>query len=60
MRKIIWSPKAFQDYTSVIDYLNTTWTTKEVQLFVDKVMAALSILERGDSEFKKLAFRIIE
>jgi plasmid stabilization system protein ParE len=54
MRKIIWSPKAFQDYTSIIDYLHSTWTTKEIQQFIDKVMSALSALEKGNFDFKRV------
>jgi addiction module RelE/StbE family toxin len=54
MRKIIWSPVAFQDYTSIIDYLNSTWTTNEVQHFIDKVISALSALEKGNFDLKKL------
>jgi plasmid stabilization system protein ParE len=54
MRKIIWSPGAVRDYTSIIDYLNTTWTTKEVQRLIDKVISALSVLEKGSFDFKKV------
>jgi addiction module RelE/StbE family toxin len=57
MRKIIWSPKAFQDYTSIIDYLQSNWTTKEVQHFIDKVMAALYALEKGNFDFKKVGIQ---
>lgn len=57
MRKIIWSPKAFQDYTSIINFLHSTWTTKEVQHFIDKVMSALSTLEKGNFEFKNVGIQ---
>jgi len=53
MRKIIWSPKALQDYTSIIDYLHSNWTTREVQHFIDDVTTALSVIGKGNFDFKK-------
>lgn len=57
MRKIIWSPKALKDYTSIIDYLHLTWTTKEVQHFIDEVTSALSIIEKGNLDFRKVGIQ---
>lgn len=57
MRKVIWSPKAIHDYSSIIDYLLSVWTVREVQHFINKVMSAVSALENGDVEFKKLGIK---
>ena len=35
MRKIIWSPKAQNDSSGIIDYLLQNWTFKEVQKFIE-------------------------
>lgn len=57
MRKVIWSPKAIQDYIKIIDYLQVVWTIKEVQHFIDKVMFAMSVLEKGDFKFKRAGIK---
>lgn len=57
MRRIIWSPKAQQDYSGLIDYLLQNWTLKEVQQFVDKVENIVFILRKGNIEFRESANR---
>lgn len=62
MRRIIWSPKALQDYANIVDYLQIEWTPKEIQRFVDRVEKALTILSLGKVDFKKVKnkpFRVI-
>ena len=57
MRQIIWSPKASQDYTAIIDYLLSVWTIKEVQYFITKVTKALSALKKGNLDFKLVGIK---
>lgn len=57
MRKIIWSPKAQEDYAGIIDFVLQRWTLKEVQQFVDQVENTISILQIGNIEFRKTKYR---
>ena len=58
--KVIWLPKAEQNFQSVIDYLESNWTTKEVQNFVqltDKTIQYIKIFPRLFSKSKKKCLR---
>lgn len=56
MRRIIWSPRAQKDYARIIDYLLMHWTLKEIQKFVDQVEVVISILRKGNVEFRKTRY----
>jgi plasmid stabilization system protein ParE len=57
MRVIIWSPKAQKDYAKIIDYLLTEWTLKEVQKFIEQIEDIISILEKGNIDFKAIRYK---
>lgn len=57
MRRIIWSPKAQKDYAKIIDYLLLEWTLKEVQKFVEQIEEAISILEKGNVDFRTIRYK---
>lgn len=59
MRSIIWSPKAHKDFAKIIDYLFTEWTLKEIQKFIDQVEEAISILEKGNVDFRTSRFKTL-
>ncbi len=42
--KIIWSAEARQTYFSIIDYLHTEWSDKEIVNFVNRVNYKLDLL----------------
>ncbi len=52
MRKIIWAPKAQKVYAEIVDFLLQRWSLKEVQQFVDQVENTISILQKGNVEFR--------
>ena len=56
MRRIIWSPKSQKDYAKIIDYLLIEWTLKEVQKFVEQIEEAISILEKGNVDFRTIRY----
>ncbi len=54
--KVIWLPKAENNFQIVIDYLESNWTTKEVQNFVqltDKTIKYIKIFPRLFRKSKK-------
>jgi plasmid stabilization system protein ParE len=57
MRRIIWSPKAREDYTKIIDYLLMEWTLKEVQIFIERINDTISILKKGNVDFKTIQYK---
>lgn len=36
-RKVIWSPVARGTYYQILEYLEQSWTTKEIENFIDRV-----------------------
>ena len=57
MRRIIWSPKAQKDYAKIIDHLLIEWTLKEVQKFVGQIEEVISILEKGNVDFRTIQYK---
>jgi plasmid stabilization system protein ParE len=57
MRRIIWSPNAQKDYARIIDYLLKEWTLKEVQKFVEQIEDTISILEKGNIDFRTIRYK---
>lgn len=57
MRRIIWSPKAQKDYAKIVDYLLKEWTLKEVQKFVEQIEDTISILEKGNIDFRTIRYK---
>jgi plasmid stabilization system protein ParE len=44
--EIIWSPLAIRTYGENIDYLEKSWTVKEVEKFIDSTAEKLKVLKR--------------
>jgi plasmid stabilization system protein ParE len=45
VQKIIWSPLAIKTYITNINYLQQTWTQKEIDKFVDATERKLELLK---------------
>lgn len=50
--KISWTPTAIKTFFKVLDYLEETWTKKEVQNFADEVERVLSQISENPDMFE--------
>ena len=50
--KISWTPTAKKTYFAVLDYLEETWTEKEVQNFIHEVNTLLNQIAQNPEMFK--------
>jgi plasmid stabilization system protein ParE len=53
--KIIWSPEALQTFDDIVEYLNKTFTQKEVAKFVGIVNRRLLLLQTLPQTFRSTA-----
>ena len=56
---ITWSENARIDYWQNIDYLQSEWSEREVERFLNKVDEILNQLERGDIIFQSTGKRFV-
>ena len=42
--KVKWTPKALDSYHSILKYLNTSWSEKEVKNFVNRTDSVVNII----------------
>ena len=50
--EIIWSPKAEQRFSAVIDYLSVNFTERDVKNFIIKVDKVLSLIKKNPNLYK--------
>jgi len=50
-QSIRWTSRAKKDYTSILEYLNASWTNKELRKFVIKTNAALVVISNNPQAF---------
>jgi len=51
-KEIIWSARAIESFNRVIEYLETNWTEKQINSFVEKTEHTLRIIGSGKVKFK--------
>jgi plasmid stabilization system protein ParE len=60
-RKLVWSPKAREDFQAIIEYLLANWNEKTSQKFMDITFIAVDYISRHPGHFplinKKLKVR---
>lgn len=50
--KISWTPTARDTYFEILEYLEKSWTEKEVHAFAEKVEKVISLIAENPSMFK--------
>lgn len=50
--KVIWSPKAEKTFEGVIEYLQSKWTEKQIQYFVERTDKTVHLLANNPYMFK--------
>jgi len=51
--KISWTPTARKTYFHVLDYLEKTWTDREIQNFINEVENLLDMIAKNPKMFEK-------
>jgi plasmid stabilization system protein ParE len=51
--KIIWSPKAKDTYYQILEYLESNWSNKEVNDFVNRTEEVLAFIAANPSQYIK-------
>lgn len=50
--KVIWSPKAEKTFEGVIEYLQSKWTEKQIQYFVERTDKTVHLLANNPYMFR--------
>lgn len=56
---VIWAPQAKQDFWNNIDYLETEWSEKTAQNFIDKVNTTIELLKNDNVLFIKTNYKSV-
>jgi len=56
---VIWAPQAKQDFWNNIDYLETEWSEKAAQNFIDKVNTTIELLKNDNVLFIKTNYKSV-
>lgn len=52
-KEIIWTPRAEKTFLSVLEYLKTKWTEKEVLFFIERTNTIINYISSDSRIFRK-------